>query len=87
MCLSLIINIKLNFSDKVKNKTTLTDMRTAVTRPTDVILFNIDARANTDDREDAILKVFLKVFIIFFKNFYNFFHSPFNIYICSGYKS
>jgi hypothetical protein len=50
------------FSDKVKNKTTLANMQTAVTRPTDVILFNIDARANTDDREDAILKVFLKVF-------------------------
>ncbi|QNY13570.1 BREX system P-loop protein BrxC [Acinetobacter seifertii] len=50
------------FSDKVKSKTTLVDMQTAVTRPTDVILFNIDARANTDDREDAILKVFLKVF-------------------------
>lgn len=50
------------FADKVKNKTTLAYMQTAVTRPTDVILFNIDARANTDDREDAILKVFLKVF-------------------------
>ena len=50
------------FSDKVKNKTTLANMQVAVTRPTDVILFNIDARANTDDREDAILKVFLKVF-------------------------
>lgn len=50
------------FVDKVKNKDTLVNMQTAVTRPTDVILFNIDARANTDDREDAILKVFLKVF-------------------------
>ncbi len=50
------------FSDKIKNKTTLADMQMSVTRPTDVILFNIDARANTDDREDAILKVFLKVF-------------------------
>ena len=30
--------------------------------PTEVILFNIDSRANVDDKEDAILKVFLKVF-------------------------
>jgi len=38
------------------------DIHSAVSKPTDVILFNIDSRANTDDRENAILKVFLKVF-------------------------
>lgn len=40
----------------------LADIQNAVTKDTDVILFNIDSRANTDDRENAILKVFLKVF-------------------------
>ena len=40
----------------------LADIQKAVTKDTDVILFNIDSRANTDDRENAILKVFLKVF-------------------------
>ncbi|UYM15474.1 BREX system P-loop protein BrxC [Endozoicomonas euniceicola] len=38
------------------------DIHSAVNKPTDVMLFNIDSRANTEDREDAILKVFLKVF-------------------------
>lgn len=50
------------FQNKVKDSSTFADMQTATGRPTDVILFNIDARANTDDREDSILKVFLKVF-------------------------
>ncbi|MGL5027030.1 MAG: BREX system P-loop protein BrxC, partial [Shewanella oncorhynchi] len=34
----------------------------AVNRQTEVILFNIDSRADTEDKEDAILKVFLRVF-------------------------
>lgn len=38
------------------------DIHTAAHHATDVILFNIDSRANTDDQEHAILKVFLKVF-------------------------
>ena len=50
------------FQDKIQDATLLSDMRTATAKDTDVILFNIDSRANTDDRENAILKVFLKVF-------------------------
>ena len=34
----------------------------AIQKHNKVILFNIDSRANTDDQESAILKVFLKVF-------------------------
>ncbi|RYU47765.1 BREX system P-loop protein BrxC, partial [Aliivibrio finisterrensis] len=40
----------------------LGDMRRAIQKENNVILFNIDSRADTDDKEDAILKVFLKVF-------------------------
>lgn len=50
------------FEEKVTDAMLLADMRKAVQNPTEVILFNIDSRANADDREDAILKVFLKVF-------------------------
>ncbi len=38
------------------------DIEKAIQKQNKVILFNIDSRANTDDKEDAILKVFLKVF-------------------------
>jgi len=38
------------------------DIEKAIQKENKVILFNIDSRANTDDKEDAILKVFLKVF-------------------------
>lgn len=38
------------------------EIDTAITKENTVILFNIDSRANTDDGDDAILKVFLKVF-------------------------
>lgn len=50
------------FKDKINDAMLLADIQKAVTKDTDVILFNIDSRANTDDRENAILKVFLKVF-------------------------
>jgi hypothetical protein len=50
------------FKDKIKDAMLFGDIHSAVSRPTDVILFNIDSRANSDDRENAILKVFLKVF-------------------------
>ena len=50
------------FKDKINDAMLFGDIHSAVSRQTDVILFNIDSRANTDDRENAILKVFLKVF-------------------------
>ncbi|WP_434526838.1 BREX system P-loop protein BrxC [Photorhabdus asymbiotica] len=50
------------FEDKVEDALLLADIRKAVQYPAEVLLFNIDSRANADDREDAILKVFLKVF-------------------------
>jgi hypothetical protein len=42
--------------------TLYSDIHSAAHHAADVILFNIDSRANTDDQENAILKVFLKVF-------------------------
>jgi hypothetical protein len=50
------------FRDKIKDAFLMGEIDTALTKDTTVILFNIDSRANTDDAEDAILKVFLKVF-------------------------
>lgn len=50
------------FRDKITDAFLIGEIDTAVTKDTTVILFNIDSRANTDDKEDAILKVFLKVF-------------------------
>ncbi|OOF14447.1 DNA repair protein [Salinivibrio sp. PR932] len=50
------------FKDKISDAMLLADIQNSVTKDTDVILFNIDSRANTDDQENAILKVFLKVF-------------------------
>ena len=50
------------FKDKITDAKLLADIKKSVSKDTDVILFNIDSRANTEDRENAILKVFLKVF-------------------------
>lgn len=50
------------FREKLDDGMLLGNMQTSVEKPTEVILFNIDSRANTEDREDAILKVFLRVF-------------------------
>ncbi|MRI34253.1 BREX system P-loop protein BrxC [Endozoicomonas sp. OPT23] len=52
----------IDFFDGKVDGVLYNDIHSAVTKPTDVMLFNIDSRANTEDREDAILKVFLKVF-------------------------
>jgi hypothetical protein len=50
------------FKDKIQDGFLISEINTAVTKQNTVILFNIDSRANTDDGDDAILKVFLKVF-------------------------
>lgn len=50
------------FKDKINDPLLFAEIDGAVAKPTDVILFNIDSRANTDDGDNAILKVFLKVF-------------------------
>ena len=51
------------FEEKLEEEALLLgDMRRAIAKENNVILFNIDSRADTDDKEDAILKVFLKVF-------------------------
>ena len=50
------------FEEKFTDSLLFNDIKRAVKRPSDVILFNIDSRANTDDKDSAILKVFLKVF-------------------------
>lgn len=51
------------FEEKLaEDQILLGDMRRAIQKENNVILFNIDSRADTDDKEDAILKVFLKVF-------------------------
>jgi hypothetical protein len=50
------------FKDKNLDGFLLGEIDTAITKDNTVILFNIDSRANTDDGDDAILKVFLKVF-------------------------
>ena len=51
------------FTEKLKQDPFLVgDIEKVIQKQNKVILFNIDSRANTDDKEDAILKVFLKVF-------------------------
>lgn len=51
------------FEDKIQDDAMLIgDIHSAIQKENKVILFNIDSRADTDDKEDAILKVFLKVF-------------------------
>lgn len=50
------------FKEKIEDAFLLGNIQRSVDQDTDVILFNIDSRANTEDREDAILKVFLRVF-------------------------
>jgi hypothetical protein len=49
------------FGDKVDDPMLLADIRRAVIANTDVVLFNIDAKASKGD-QDAILQVFLRVF-------------------------
>ena len=50
------------FKEKIQDGFLIGEIDTAITKENTVILFNIDSRANTDDGDDAILKVFLKVF-------------------------
>ena len=50
------------FNSKVKDPMLLGDIRRAVTSNTDVVLFNIDAKADSKSDRDAILQVFLRVF-------------------------
>ncbi|WP_413734964.1 BREX system P-loop protein BrxC [Shewanella sp. BJSY2023SW005] len=50
------------FRSKITDSLLYSDIHAAVSRDTDVILFNIDSKADTEDKEDAILKVFLRVF-------------------------
>ena len=49
------------FEPKIKDAMLLGDIKRAVASHTDVILFNIDSRADTRSGRDAILSVFLKV--------------------------
>lgn len=50
------------FDSKIKDPMLLGDARRAVSGKTDVILFNIDSKADSRDDRDAILQVFLRVF-------------------------
>lgn len=50
------------FDSKLKDPMLLGDLRRAVARPSDVILFNIDSKADAKSDRDAILQVFLRVF-------------------------
>lgn len=47
---------------KLKDAMIRADISKAVSEPTDVILFNIDSKASTNDGGNAILNVFLRVF-------------------------
>lgn len=49
---------------KIKNDTVLSEMRDAASVPTDVILFNIDAKSDSSSRneERSMVKTFLRVF-------------------------
>jgi len=47
---------------KIKDPMLLADIQRAVRGSTDVILFNIDAKADSKDERDVILQVFLRVF-------------------------
>lgn len=50
------------FDSKIKDAMLLGDIRRAVKGNTDVILFNIDSKADSKGDRDAILQVFLRVF-------------------------
>jgi len=50
------------FEDKIKDPMLFGDIKRAVSTNSDVILFNIDSKADTSKNRDAILTVFLKVF-------------------------
>jgi len=49
-------------SPKIEDAMLLADIKRAIARNTDVILFNIDSRADSKDGRGAILSVFMRVF-------------------------
>lgn len=50
------------FDTKIKDPLLLAEIKRAVSKSTDVILFNIDSKADNKDGRDAILSVFIRVF-------------------------
>ncbi|MFH1026104.1 MAG: BREX system P-loop protein BrxC, partial [Nitrospirota bacterium] len=50
------------FEEKIADPMLLSDIKRAVTGNTDVILFNIDSKADNKEGKDAILSVFIRVF-------------------------
>jgi len=50
------------FKEKIDDPTLLADITLSSNEPTEVALFNIDSKADTQGGEDAILRVFLRVF-------------------------
>ncbi len=50
------------FEEKINDAMLLGDIKRAVNDDTDVILFNIDAKADSKDQRNAIISVFLRVF-------------------------
>lgn len=50
------------FEDKIDDAMLFGDMQRAVASDTEVLLFNIDSKADATDGRDTILRVFLKVF-------------------------
>jgi len=50
------------FQEKILDPMLAADIKRAISLDTDVLLFNIDSKADTSDGRDAILRVFLRVF-------------------------
>jgi len=50
------------FADKIEDPMLLADLKRAGQRDTDIILFNIDSRADSSDGRTAVLSVFWRVF-------------------------
>ncbi len=50
------------FEKKIEDAMLLSDIKRTVSENTDVVLFNIDSKADNKDGKDAILSVFLRVF-------------------------
>src|SRR5699024_1546049 len=52
------------FADKMEDQIVFANMKRTATTPTETILFNIDSKSQLDNKskEDAILRVLLKVF-------------------------
>lgn len=50
------------FNEKIEDAMLAADIRRAISTRTDVLLFNIDSKADSSDGRDAILRVFLRMF-------------------------